>query len=534
MTTFLAQHYLDEIVQRTSDETAISCGGHHLSYKSLFRQSNKLAHCLISNGIKRHDRVVFCLTRSEQCVLSILAILKADAIYVPLDHASPQERWQKIIYDCAPKAVLCDKVTFARIKQLSSRTSDDINTVVLDNDKSNYTEKEYGDFITWAQIDGESDERPEYQNIDTDIAYIMYTSGSTGNPKGVMISHLNITNYINWAVDFFRIRQDDNILNTAPFHFDMSTFDIYCSLKSGARLSIAQDSQILFPTVLMKYIEEERITVWKTVPSLLIYIDKLGGLKKGQLHTLNKILFGGETLPTKYLIKWMNMHPDKEYFNVYGPTEATGISVCYHVPGVPPSESDPIPIGKPCANTDVVLLNSNGFLSKNGEVGEICIRGSSISRGYWNDIEKIKIAFIQNPISDALGDRLYKTNDLSFRREDGNLVFVGRKDDQIKYMGYRIQLDEIEHELLAIGGVEEACVVLNENARIGMDELVSFLKVHDGTDESTIVDKLNKQLPAYMVPKRICFVQSIPRNANGKIDRNEVKKLCGREQDDKN
>ncbi len=327
---YLVQHYLDSTFQNYPNNIAVKCGKDEvISYKRLYHLSNKLANCLINIGITRQDRVAFCLKRSINSIVSINGILKADAIYVPIDHKSPIDRCRIIINDCTPKIIICDEWTVDTIFEAISvfRKKPKIIIVGFTN-KENKNLK--NDFINQNQIDEQSDGQHEYKNIDTDIAYILYTSGSTGIPKGVMISHLNIINYIEWAIDFLNISTNDKILSTAPFHFDMSTFDIYCSLKIGAVLNIAPDEFMLFPLKLFEFIEKEKITIWKGVSSLLMYIARSGLLNKYNIPTLHTILFGGENLHTKYLMEWMKAYPAKFFYNVYGPTEATGIST-YHM-----------------------------------------------------------------------------------------------------------------------------------------------------------------------------------------------------------
>jgi amino acid adenylation domain-containing protein len=358
-----------------------------------------------------------------------------------------------------------------------------------------------------------------YSNIDVDLAYILYTSGSTGNPKGVMITHSNVINYIEWAIEQFEITEEDVILSTAPFHFDMSTFDIYCSLRTGATLCIAPEQYMLFPKKLFEFIENERVSVWKGISSLLMYIARTGLLHPGRIPSLRKILFGGETLPTKYLIAWMESFPEKSFFNVYGPTEATGISTFYCVRKSPASAQERVPIGKACGNTEVFLLNAeyDSYLCK--EVGELCIRGSGVGRGYWNDPIKTRECFIKNPLHKNTPEKVFRTGDLAFKGESGDYYFIGRRDHQIKYMGYRIDLSEIEDSLLSIDEVEEAAAILPDINESGMREIVAFVECRDDISMSCILRKLRHRLPSYMIPKQTFMDYTIPRTDRGKVDR---------------
>ena len=520
MPEYLLQHYLDNSRRIFPGKDAVATPSEKSTYEQLYTLSNKLGNCLIANHVARQDRVCFCLTRSSKCILAIFGILKADAIYVPIDFKSPSARNVQIIKDCKPSYLIADGQTLPKIVAAISNVQDPPGVIVLDG--GGEVEKSLVDsFICQEEIDQYPDIQPEYNNLDKDIAYILYTSGSTGRPKGVMISHLNIMNYINWAVECFAITQEDSILNTAPFHFDMSTFDIFCSVKTGARLCIAPQDYLLFPNKLLSYMEKERVTIWKGISSLLMYLVRTGSLQDDRIPTLKKVLFGGEVLPTKYLVEWMNIFPEKLFYNVYGPTEATGISTYYPVEKIP-SSHESVPIGKPCTNTEVLLLRNDKSLAQLGEAGELCIRGSSLSRGYWNDQERTDRSFVRNPVSKIPSDTIYRTGDLALLRADGNYEFIGRKDDQVKWMGHRIQLGEIETALLSVKEVKNAAVILSESEDLKSRELVAFLELEDGGNPSMIMTELGLKVPRYMVPTRSVVIKWIPRTSRGKIDRQNL------------
>lgn len=515
MLNYLAQSYLDNTRELTPNRTAVSCSTDSITYEELCIFSNKLANCLISKGVVRQDRVAFCLKRSVNSLVAIFGILKADCIYVPIDPKSPLKRCRAIIDDCEPSTLICDSETIDKMLQTISDIQFMPKRVIVEHNEGLPKAIENG-LITRAEIEEQDSKKPDYKNVDTDIAYILYTSGSTGNPKGVMISHLNITNYIKWAIDCFDITRKDNILSTAPFHFDMSTFDIYCAMGAGARLCIATESCLLFPNKLLSLIEKEQITIWKAISSLIMYLAKTGSLKEGRIPTLKKVLFSGEVLPTKHLIPWMETYPEKLFYNAYGPTEATGISTYYHVQQIPKDPQQPIPIGRPCTNTDVFLLNEDDSLA---EVGELCIRGSSLSRGYWNDPEKTNKVFVTNPLNHVQGDRIYRTRDLAKLRNDGNYIFIGRRDNQIKHMGYRIEPFEIENAILSLNKVDDAAVILSKSQEFDIEELVAFFAADEDVTSDEIMTELRNCIPHYMLPQHIIELKHIPRTDRGKIDR---------------
>ena len=516
MGAYLIQSYLDASRRAHPDKPALVDDQRTVSYEQLYRDAGRIAHCLRANGVRRQDRVVICMKRSAQVVVAIMGILKADAIYVPLDAKAPTERLLKVIKDCQPSAMICDEAALPALDRVKSQVPS-VRRVLVFGARTEGT----GDTprIYWEQAVSDSVPPPHYDNIDADAAYILYTSGSTGSPKGVTISHLNVGNYIEWAVEYFQINGDDRILGTAPFHFDMSTFDIFTSLKAGATLCIAPERLLLFPNKLLDLIEKEGVTLWKGVSSLLMYLSSTGSLKEGRIPTLEKVLFGGEVLATKHLMNWMRQYPAKRFFNVYGPTETTGISACYQVERVPSAANEAIPIGKACANTEIFILTEDNRRAERGETGELCIRGSGLSLGYWEDEEKTARSFVRNPLGRTQHDRIYRTGDLARQREDGVFEYLGRKDFQIKYMGYRIELFEIEQAILSQDNIHQASVVLCDSNQSEVQELVAFIAGPGLMDLDSILEELSQVVPSYMLPKRIIPMAEIPLTDRGKTDR---------------
>jgi amino acid adenylation domain-containing protein len=522
MTNYLVQTYIDISRELAPHKTAVRCGKYSITYEQLYVATNKLANCLMAMGVSRQDRVAFCLKRSINCIIAIFGILKSDAIYVPIDSKSPLKRWRQIIDDCRPTALICDSGNIENIQDVIAGMDFTPKIIVVES-REKLPKPIKRPLVCQEQIDEHSSAKPKYKNIDIDIAYILYTSGSTGNPKGVMISHFNIINYIDWAVDCFNITEKDNILSTAPFHFDMSTFDVYCPMKTGSTLSIAPEGYLLFPNKILTLIEEDQITIWKAVSSLIMYMARAGSLGKGRIGSLKMILFSGEVLATKHLIRWMEIYPDKLFYNAYGPTEATGISTYYHVQQVPKDPLEPIPMGRACANTEVFLLKEDNSLTEPGEVGELCIRGSSLSRGYWNDTEKTERAFVANPLGEFQGDRIYRTGDLAKLRTDGNYVFIGRKDDQIKSMGYRIEPSEIVNTISSLDKVNDAAVILERSEKYDLTEIVAFFAPNEGVTPEELMAELGKNVPNYMLPQHIIGLKHIPRTDRGKVDRKALR-----------
>ena len=511
METKLLQQYLDHSAQKYPSFAAVNDDRRELSYDDLSRFSNQLAHGLLSLGVNPQDRVAICMKRSTYCIGAMLGTLKADAIYVPVSSRSPEKRFAGIVRDCMPKVYICDKSTVDKVERLRDELGYEIQVVVLSEGDVGGTHA-----IGLGDVLNRDDSIPVYRNGRDDIAYILYTSGSTGSPKGVMVSHLNVISYIEWAVEEFEITSKDNILGTAPFSFDMSTFDIYATLKTGAGLYVAPEEYLLFPAKLMSFIEKHEVTLWKGISSLLMYLARTGALEKKRIPTLQRILFGGESLPTKHLINWMLTYPDKSFYNVYGPTEATGISTCYPVREIPKHHEEAIPIGYPSKDTEVVLIDQNNAHVEAGEVGELCIKGAGLSRGYWEDEQKSKCVFVVNPLTNSPGDIVFKTGDLATVGEDGALIYLGRKDDQVKVMGYRIELGEVENAIISINGVHDASVILADDEYSGVQEIVAFLEVEKGIRISDISRQLKASIPYYMQPKKLLKLPCIFRTERGK------------------
>ncbi|MFA6146768.1 MAG: amino acid adenylation domain-containing protein [bacterium] len=534
MAVYLIQEYFDSTACSYPNNVSVTDGDREFTFKGLYSLSNKLSNCLKDIGIMRQDCVAICMKRSSHFLTAIIGINKADAIYVPIDQKTPYERMSKIIEDCKPKAIICDSHNLNNMLKITNTINCEVPIIITDA-KYSAENRLSSRCILWEDIERHKDTIPAYQNNDLDISYILYTSGSTGTPKGVMISHLNIVNYIDWAVNSFNINRHDRILSTAPFHFDMSTFDIHCSLFSGAKLCIAKDNMIMFPKILVDFIEHENISIWKGISSLFMYMSRVGVIKNGRMPTLKKILFAGEALQPKYLIDWMKTFPEKHFYNCYGPTEATGISIYHHVDRIPENYSTRIPIGKNIKNdTNIYLMGDNNTLSTNGEIGEICISGPCLSKGYLNDIEKTQKSFVQNPMKKNVNERIYKTGDLARLNIDGTYDFIGRKDQQVKFMGYRIELSEIEFAINSISEIRDSAVILADENISGVNQLIAFYESDTNISPDMIIEELKNKLPYYMIPKKLIRIDDMPRSNNGKIDKNKINKIWSGNNTDNN
>jgi amino acid adenylation domain-containing protein len=367
--------------------------------------------------------------------------------------------------------------------------------------------------------------------IETDLAYILYTSGSTGDPKGVMISHRTIFTFINWCVDTFKMTTADRVTSHAPIHFDLSTFDIYATIKAGGTVVLVPEKLSIFPIQLVRLLQDEAITITYMVPSILTLMVNFGKLPSHDLTALRAILFAGEVFPIKYLRQLVAFVPHADYYNLYGPTE-TNVCTYYKVqPGdLDPECNQPVPIGIACENMDVFIVNEAGELvTEPGVEGELWARGSCVAQGYWGDPEKTARGFVQNPFQPHFHEIAYRTGDVVVLEVDGvNLRYVGRRDHMVKSRGYRIELGEIESVLYLDKRVKEAAVVAIPDDIIG-NRLKAFIVTMDGNNLSAkdIQAHCNQHLPRYMIPEEVEFRVDLPKTSTGKINRPLLMQVVG-------
>jgi amino acid adenylation domain-containing protein len=356
--------------------------------------------------------------------------------------------------------------------------------------------------------------------IDLDLALMLYTSGSTGNPKGVMLSHLNVMTFVKWTVTEFDITADDHLSQVAPLHFDLSTFDLYGAALAGASVHLAPRQTSMFPMEMRKFLESQKISVMYAVPSALIMLTERAKLEPGDLPGLKTLLFAGEVFPTKYLSRMMKLLPHTLFSNLYGPTE-TNVCTYYTLSGPPAEDAPPISIGKAITNVETFVVKEDGSLAVPGEVGELHVRGASVMQGYWGDPERTAQSRLQNVFSEGLTDPVYKTGDLVIEEADGNYTFLGRRDNQIKSRGYRIELGEIETALYAHPEIREAAAVAIPDDMI-TNRIKAYVVAESELDPRNLSTFLGDHIPKYMVPGEFEFRDVLPKTSTGKIDRQSL------------
>lgn len=501
-----------KVVDRFGDRPALRfAGGLVVSYGELDAHANRVARMLVQRGLRRGDVLGIVHTKTVRCYAAMLASLKVGAAYVNLDDQNPAPRLSHIFSTARPKIVVAETPSEAimRAAHDAGATLIDLTDPGIDREVAASSEAGIDNL---AAISGR------------DPAYIMYTSGSTGVPKGALITHANVLNFGAWCGERFEIQPDDILTNVNPMYFDNSVFDFYGALLNGASLAPITREVLSDPARLVMQIEEAACTTWFSVPSLLIYLTTLRLLSPDRLRTVRQFVFGGEGYPKPELRKLLNTYGKRSrLINVYGPTECTCICSAWNVREEDLEDANVlVTLGPVAENFSALVLNGDDDVAP-GEVGELCLLGPQVGLGYINDSQRTEKSFVANPTQSAWQEPMYRTGDLVRLDADGRkLHFVGRADNQIKHMGYRIELEEIEAALNRLPDVTQSAVV-QKNARAGMKILVAYVAANGETTEQSLRDGLDRLLPPYMVPQRFYIRSTLPKNANGKIDRVALK-----------
>jgi amino acid adenylation domain-containing protein len=524
---FLLHQLLTESAERNPSQTAVTGLGGSLSYEQLERLSNQIAHQLRNNGVRPGDRVGLLLDKRVEGVAALLGIQKAGAAYVPVDPFSPPQRAAYILSNCKVKALVSASHKISKMPA-EFLNSDTLDSLILVDDAPNSTAPRLPARLQVNSLEEirntQRDLHPAVAITENYLAYILYTSGSTGEPKGVMISHLNSLTFVNWGHDTLGVNAHDRVSSNAPFHFDLSVFDLYCALKAGATICLVPYSAAAFPAELGRWISSNEISIWYSVPSALIQLVEHGQLDEHNYDRLRMVLFAGEVFPIKYLRRLVEALPKPGYYNLYGPTE-TNVCTYYQVQpsDLEESRTQPVSIGKACANTEVVAISERGEPAKPGEEGELYVRGGTVMKGYWGrqqDTNKVVVSDFLNP---HYNDVLYRTGDIVREMPDGNYEYIGRRDKMIKSRGYRIELGEIEAALYAHSEVIEAAVIAVPDEKIGA-RIKAYVVVQNGLTRADLEQFCGLRLPRYMIPELLEMRSQLPKTSTGKIDKKTLER----------
>lgn len=478
--------------------------GHSMSYEDLDRRANQLANWLQAQGLRRLDVLALFNAKTAQGYAAMLAALKIGAAYVNVDERNPPQRLERILATCQPRLVVSDHLLAEEIGHCCQANG--------------YPLLMLADPAVTARMSAER-LATHVEATGSDPAYLMFTSGSTGTPKAVAISHASVLNFIQWARDEFAITPLDVLSGINPVHFDNSVFDFYGALFTGAALAPLPKEIVAAAAELVQRVDELGCTLWFSVPSLLIYLMTMRQLQAETWPKLRCLVFGGEGYPKKELKRLFELFQRRvRLVNVYGPTECTCICSAYTL-----AESDfadllkLAPLGRLAANFDHFLL-ANDLSSTVDNAGELCLLGPQLAIGYYNDAERTADSFPGHPHCTKYPQRMYRTGDLVRQDEQGLLWFLGRSDNQIKHLGYRIELEEIEAALHALPRVTRA-VAVYQRVREQHGQIVAFVSASESISAAEIRESLKDCLPAYMIPGQIEVLSELPSNANGKADR---------------
>ena len=489
--------YLNESVNKYKDRISFCDSKEELTYEKLSILSKKIGTVVCE---KKHFKkgIAILLDKSVSCIVAMLGVLYSGNYYTVLDTKSPKERLNSIIETLDPECIITDDKYLTLLNELNFR-KDIINVDKIDS----------------CDIDEELLSSVYSKVIDTDTMYVLFTSGSTGVPKGTVLSHRAVISYIEWFSNCFNINSDTVFGSQTPFYFSMSVSDIFSTIKAGASFYMIPKMYFSFPIKLLDFLNEKKINTIYWVPSALSIVANMKALDEIKLPYLKKVLFAGEVMPTKQLNMWIDK-VDAEYANLYGPTETVDICTYYKV-NRKLKNDESVPIGVPCNNTDIIILNEKNKLCGSNEPGELCVRGSFLADGYYKNIEKTNEVFVQNPLNECYPEKIYKTGDIVKYNEFGEIVYISRKDYQIKHMGYRIELGEIETKISSIEGIILCASIYDKES----DKIILYYQ-SDEIGDILLLEQAKKILPKYMVPNVVIKLDRFYYNANGKIDRKKL------------
>lgn len=494
MQTRLVTDYLEDTAKRYPNKIAFADIESQYTFLTLQNYAKNIATIIAKWNIFKSPIAIY-MPKSPKVLTCFMAAAYSGNFYTPIDVSMPVSRIQKITDTLHPAVIITDAQHLEVAKTFANDATILLYDVAMNTPYDN------------ALLD-----KIHTQILDTDILYVLFTSGSTGTPKGVIINHRACVDYAEWVTNTFGIDSNTIFGQQAPFYFDNSILDIYQTLKNGSTCYIIPQKYFMLPKQCFDFLRQKEVNTIFWVPSALCIMANLKAVGTFPLPCLKKVLFCGEVMPNKQLNIWRRAFPACLFANLYGPTEITDVCA-YYIVDRDFSDDEPLPIGVPCENTQILVLDDNNQLVKGSQKGELCVRGTCLSSGYYNNSEKTSAAFVQNPLNPFYPELIYRTGDLVHYNDRGELMYDCRKDFQIKHSGHRIELGEIETAVGAVSGVEQNCCLYDTKK----SRIVLF---YTGTiEQNDLMAQIKKALPDYMLPGKKVKLDAMPMNLNGKIDR---------------
>ena len=518
MSTLLHQ-LLEGSASRFPERPAIVEGDRVVTYADVDRRANQVAQLLVSEGVKVGDRIGLFIDKSVEAVVGIYGALKAGAAYVPLDVRAPSSRLGYIAGNCELNWLITTVKKDKQWSELMAAGAPLRNVITMDAADPVPPDGVRG--LGTNDLERQPDTAVSVEHNQDALAYILYTSGSTGQPKGVMLTHGNGLAFVEWTIKELSLTSQDRVSSHAPFHFDLSIFDLYAAAGAGAAVALVPSSTSVFPKEVARFIREKQISVWYSVPSILSLLIQHANLTEGDFPRLRAMVFAGEVFPSKYLSRLMTALPHVSFHNWYGPTE-TNVCTAYPVSSPPDPLGPDIPIGWAIDGVETIVVTADGRVAGPGEEGELLVKGPTVMKGYWGDPEKTAARLVADPLQPESGDVVYRTGDLVVGGPNG-YRFLGRRDHQIKSRGYRIELGEVETAINAHPGVVE-CAATAVPDEVISNRIVAYVVAKPNLDDRNLAEWCATLIPKYMVPESFVFVDLLPKTSTGKIDRQALQK----------
>lgn len=492
--------YFEETVQSYPDRLAVREGELSINFAQLYEAVLHLSGYIVKSlgGVFNKPIAVF-LPKCIQSVKADLAITFSGNFYMNLDVRYPETRIKNILNLIKPTLIITNAGYKLKIKELSGN----IPILNVDELDLNYL---FDKISLWERLN---------RIIDTDPYCLINTSGSTGTPKGVILNHRSFIDFTEWAVKTLGITDNEIVGSLSPLIFDIYSFEICMLMARGSTIILIPESLSAFPLNILKLLQQTSVSFIFWVPTIMVNIANMDLLSRMHLSSLRMVWFAGEVFPTKQFNYWYRFLPQTKFVNLYGPIEIT-LDCTYFIVNRPLKDDEPIPIGFPCRNTDVLILNDENNLVKTEEEGELCVRGSSLAMGYYNNSDKTTAAFTQNPLNTSYPEIVYRTGDIVSRNSLNEIIFRGRKDSLVKHLGYRIELGEIEHVIVNTLKLANNCCVIYDSTK---REIVLFYESANELDISEFRREISTVFPKYMIPNCYIKMEVLPKNINGKIDR---------------